>query len=75
MAALGQGGIMPGAVGAPGGPSVGYLIIPPLMVASLAGGYLYTLNPASPWIVSTAVGLLALLLSLFFIRDPERAEA
>ncbi len=75
MAALGQGGIMPGAVGPPGGPSVGYLIIPPLMVASLAGGFLYTLNPASPWIVSTAAGLLALLLSIIFIQDPERAEA
>jgi MFS family permease len=75
MAALGQGGIMPGAVGAPGGPSVGYLVIPPLMAASLAGGFLYNLHPASPWIVSTAAGLLALLISLFFIRDPARAEA
>jgi DHA1 family quinolone resistance protein-like MFS transporter len=75
MAALGQGGIMPGAVGAPGGPSVGYLIIPPLMIASLAGGYLYTYNPDLPWIVSTAAGLLALLISLVFIYDPQRAEA
>jgi MFS family permease len=75
MAALGQGGIMPGAVGAPGGPSVGYLIIPPLMAASLAGGYLYTLDPASPWAVATAAALLALLISLFFIRDPHHAEA
>jgi MFS family permease len=75
MAALGQGGIMPGAVGAPGGPSVGYLIIPPLMVASLAGGFLYSLNPTSPWIVATAAGVLALLLSVLYIRDPEQAEA
>ena len=71
MAALGQGGIELGAVGAPGGPSVGYLIIPPVMLASLGGGYLYTLNPASPWIVAAGAGLLALLLSLVFIRDPD----
>jgi MFS family permease len=75
MAALGQGGIMPGAVGAPGGPSVGYLIIPPLMVASLAGGLLYQFHPSAPWIASTAAGLLALGISVFYIRDPERAEA
>ncbi len=74
MAALGQGGIMPGAVGAPGGPSVGYLVIPPLMAASLAGGYLYAWNPSSPWWAAAVAGLLALLISVLFIRDPQRAE-
>jgi MFS family permease len=74
MAALGQGGIELGAVGAPGGPALGYLIIPPLMIASLASGLLYTLNPAAPWAGSTIAGLAALAISAAFIRDPERAE-
>ncbi|RPJ49694.1 MAG: MFS transporter [Chloroflexi bacterium] len=74
MAAIGQGGIMLGAVGVPGGPSVGYLAIPPLMVASLAGGYLYLLNPVYPWICATAAGLLSVGLALGFIRDPRQAE-
>lgn len=74
MAAIGQGGIFPGGVGTPGGPSVGYLIIPPVMVASLAGGFLYTLNPALPWHLSAALGLLSILLAALFIRDPRHAE-
>jgi MFS family permease len=75
MAAIGQGGIMLGpAGGGTGGPAIGYLIIPPLMIASLAGGYLYTINPIYPWIFSTVAGLISILLTLFFIRDPRQAE-
>ena len=74
MAAIGQGGIMLGSVGSPGGPAVGYLIIPPLMVASLAGGFLYTLNPVYPWIFSVIAGLLSILLTVLYIRDPQQAE-
>ena len=51
MSALGQGGIMIGpAGGGTGGPAMGFVITIPLMIASLAGGYLYTLNPAYPWL-------------------------
>ncbi len=74
MAAIGQGGIFPGGVGTPGGPSVGYLFIPPIMIASLAGGFLYTLNPASPWYLSAALGLLSILLAAVYVRDPQHAE-
>ena len=74
MAAIGQGGIVPGMIGSPGGPAVGYLIIPPLMLASLGGGYLYTLNPSYPWIFSTVAGLAAVLLLALYIRDPHHAE-
>jgi MFS family permease len=74
MAAIGQGGIMLGAAGNPGGPSVGYLTIPAVMVAALAGGFLYAINPAYPWIAATAAGLLAVLLAVGFVRDPREAE-
>ena len=75
MAAIGQGGIMiapPG--GGAGGPALGYLFIPPVMLASLAGGWLYELNPTYPWIFSTAVTLLSIVLIVVFVRDPPDAE-
>ena len=55
MAALGQGGILIGMAGGVGGPGLGFVTILPLMIASLAGGYLYAWNPASPWFVA-AIG-------------------
>lgn len=75
MAAIGQGGIMLGGVGAPGGPGIGYLIIPPLMLASLSAGYLYTASPYLPWILAAGLGAAALLLTVLFIRDPRQAVA
>jgi MFS family permease len=75
MAAIGQGGMMIGpAGGGAGGPSLGYLMIPPVIVASLAGGYLYALDPALPWLFSLLIALLSLILTLLFIKDPQQAE-
>ena len=74
MAAIGMGGIQLGSVGNPGGPAVGYLIIPPVMLAGLAGGFLYALNPVVPWIVATGTGLLAVVLAVAFVRDPGDPE-
>ena len=75
MAAIGQGGMMIGpAGGGAGGPALGYLFIPPVMIASLAGGYLYTLNPALPWLFSLVTLLLSIVLAVLFIRDPQKAE-
>jgi MFS family permease len=74
MAAIGQGGIMLGAVGSPGGPAVGYMIIPAIMATSLGSGYLYSLNPAYPWIFATITGVLAIALTVGYIRDPQQAE-
>jgi MFS family permease len=74
MAAIGQGGILLGMVGGAGGPAVGYLIIPPLMIASLAGGLLYTLNPVLPWALSAVTGLVSIILTVLYVRDPQQAE-
>jgi MFS family permease len=54
MAALGRGTVMLGpAAGGTGGPGVGFVVTVPLMVASLAGGYLYALkmrpSPGRSW--------------------------
>ena len=75
MAAIGQGGLMlVPAMGGVGGPSLGYLFIPLVMISSLAGGFLYTLNPLYPWAFSLLATLLSLLLVYIFVRDPQNAE-
>jgi MFS family permease len=74
MAALGQGGIIIGTAGGVGGPGVGFVTIVPLMIASLAGGYLYVWNPASPWFFATIATAIAVILMVLFIRDPKQAE-
>ncbi len=75
MAAIGQGGMMIGpAGGGAGGPALGYLFIPPVMVASLAGGYLYMLNPIYPWIFSLATTVLSIILTVLYIKDAHSAE-
>lgn len=75
MAATGQGGVMLGAAGGgTGGPGTGYLITIPLMVSSLVGGLLYAANPAYPWYVASALMVLAIGVTIVFIRDPQTAE-
>jgi len=75
MSAIGRGSVRIGAAsGGTGGPGVGFLIIVPLAVASLAGGYLYEWHAASPWIFVLLVSAIALLLTAVFVRDPKQAE-
>jgi MFS family permease len=75
MAAIGQGGMMIGpAGGGAGGPALGYLFILPVMLASLAGGYLYTLNPAYPWLFSLALTFISIIVTVLYIRDAQNAE-
>jgi MFS family permease len=75
MAAIGQGGIMLGAAaGGTGGPAVGFIITIPMMIASLAGGYLYVQNPAYPWFFVLITTAVSIVVTALFIRDPQRAE-
>jgi MFS family permease len=75
MAALGHGGLKIGVTGGGvGGPSVGYVAILPLMLASLAGGYLYAWSPASLWFCAAIATTLSIILIVLFVRDPKQAE-
>lgn len=75
MAALGQDGVMLSAVGGgTGGPDIGFLTTIPLMMASLAGGYLYGQNPAYPWLFVLISTTISIILTILFIRDPQIAE-
>ncbi|MBN1402322.1 MAG: hypothetical protein JXA74_15890, partial [Anaerolineae bacterium] len=54
MAALGRGSIMLGSTaGGIGGPSLGFLMAVPLVIASCAAGLLYGAQPAYPWFASS----------------------
>lgn len=75
MAALGRGTVFLGATGGgTGGPGVGYIITIPIILSSVAGGYLYTFDPRYPWIFVTASIIISLVVSVLYIRDPEEAE-
>lgn len=75
MAAIGRGTVMIGASsGGTGGPGTGFLTTVPIMVASVAGGYLYEWNPVVPWMLSLVLTLASILLAVFVIRDPRHAE-
>ena len=75
MSAVGRGTVLVGAAGGgTGGPGLGYLFVIPVMISSLIGGILYALNPAYPWYGVAIASLLQVLLVIFFIRDPEKAE-
>ncbi len=75
MAAFGRGTIMiaPGGGGG-GGPGMGYVLALPVMVGSLLGGYIYSLSPASTWLLQSVLTLGSLFLVLAFLHEPERAE-
>lgn len=76
MAALGRGTALVGAAsGGTGGPGLGYLIVPPLMAMSLISGYLYDWNAWTPWAFLAVALVLAIALTLVFVRDPEKAHA
>jgi DHA1 family multidrug resistance protein-like MFS transporter len=75
MAAIGQGGLMIAPTGGgAGGPALGYLFIPPVLLASLAGGYLYMLNPIFPWLFSVLTIVLSIGLTAYYIRDAVQIE-
>lgn len=75
MAALGRGSIMLGSTaGGIGGPSLGFLMAVPLVIASCAAGLLYGAQPAYPWFASSVALLLCTLVTMSFVRDPKTAE-
>ena len=51
------------------------MITVPLMLASLAGGYLYESQPAAPWLAVGVTIIISLLLVTLYVRDPQVAEA
>lgn len=75
MSAVGRGSTMIGSTGGgAGGPGMGYFFVVPVLICSILGGYLYSLNPAYPWICVFFINLVQLASVVLFIRDPEKQE-
>jgi MFS family permease len=75
MAILGRGALMinPGGGGG-GGPGMGFLFAIPVVLGSITGGYIYSLNPTYPWILQFIALLGSLIVGLALLREPEKAE-
>jgi DHA1 family tetracycline resistance protein-like MFS transporter len=75
MAAFGRGTVMLGATGGgTGGPGMGFFITIPVMIASIAGGLLYSVNPSFPWFFVLASTAASIVTTALFVRDPAKAE-
>lgn len=75
MAAIGRGSVLVGATGGgTGGPGMGYVFTIPVMIASIIGGFLYSLNPIYPWLCILGTTIIQFISILLFIRDPKKAE-
>jgi MFS family permease len=71
MAAMGQG-LGVGISG--GGYSRGFLLFIPATIGAFLGGYIYEFNSAMPWIIQSVFLMLGILLTVMFVREPDKAE-
>ncbi len=71
MAGLGSG-MSVGVTG--GGYSSGFLIFIPMTIGSLLGGYIYQFNAALPWFIQTVFLIIGLILTLLWLKNPEKAQ-
>jgi MFS family permease len=75
MSAVGRGSTLIGLTGGgTGGPGMGYLFVLPVIGTSILAGFLYSWNPAYPWICIFFTNLIQLISVVFFMRDPEKRE-
>jgi MFS family permease len=77
MSAIGPGFIMvtsPGMGGGGGGPGMGFVLTVPIILGSLAGGYIYSENPTFSWILLTGALVTSTAISIALLRDTSRAQ-
>jgi MFS family permease len=75
MAAIGRGSVLVGAAGGgTGGPGMGYLFTIPVMLSSILGGVLYSINPDYVWYSVIIATFIQVIFVFIFIKDPEKIE-
>ena len=72
MAGVGQG-VSFGVSG--GGYASGFLLFIPMTIGNLIGGYIYQYNPQFPWFIQVVTLSLALVMTFFIVKEPEKAES
>jgi len=71
MAGLGSG-MSTGVVG--GGYASGFLVFIPMTIGNLLGGYIYDANAAYPWIIQSIMLTVGLLLTIVFLKEPQKVQ-
>jgi len=71
MAGLGSG-MSVGVTG--GGYSSGFLVFIPMTLGSLISGYIYSYDAALPWVLQAGLLTVALVFTLLWLKDPEKAQ-
>jgi hypothetical protein len=56
--------------GGGGGPGMGFVLTVPIIIGSLFGGYLYSVNPTFSWTLLTGALVICTVISIAFVRDP-----
>ncbi len=72
MAGIGQG-VSFGVSG--GGYASGFLLFIPMTIGNLIGGYIYAYNPQLPWLIQVVTLTIALVMTFFIVKEPEKAES
>jgi MFS family permease len=52
----------------------GFLLFPAAAIGSYIGGWVYTLNPDYPWMITSAALVVSLILIYIFVKDPENVQ-
>jgi len=71
MAGLGSG-MSTEVVG--GGYASGFLVFIPMTIGNLLGGYIYDANAAYPWIIQSIMLTVGLLLTIVFLKEPQKVQ-
>ena len=73
MAAIGRGMLVTDLRGGGGGgPSMGFVMTIPVIIGSLLGGYIFEMNPVTPWIIQGCALFLNAIIATFLLKLPKR---
>lgn len=73
MAAIGRGMLVTDLRGGGGGgPSMGFVMTIPVFIGSLLGGYIYQMNPVTPWIIQGCALFLNAIIATFLLKLTKR---
>ena len=73
MAAIGRGMLVTDLRGGGGGgPSMGFVMTFPVFIGSLLGGYIFQMNPVTPWIIRGCALFLNAIIATFLLKLPKR---
>ena len=70
--AFGRGEI--GIIGGGFGVGAGYVLAVPILLGSMMGGIVYSVNPSYPWLIQVISLLVAFIIAIKCLKEPEVTE-